>query len=209
VCGLNPEQQYENSYRASAQDKENGMKTVNEVFTLLQKATEYVLNSDYAVTWEGDDASPLNEYNHYIEAISIPGRTIQTNESVTANSLRAKIGQDISFDDFEITWRLTTDFKVYGIIEKWMSKVKTINSANPAGGGAITSVTTGFYDEYCTRNSCRVGTLVNIAQPPRYICKIQGLYPTTMQSIAFSAEGGEYLKLSTTFSCFSIINLLR
>jgi hypothetical protein len=97
------------------------MKTVNEVFSLLQRATEYVLNSDYTVAWEGDNANPLNAYNHYIEAISIPGRTIQTSESVTANSLRAKIGQDISFDDFEITWRLTTDFKVYGIIEKWMS----------------------------------------------------------------------------------------
>jgi hypothetical protein len=172
------------------------MKKVVDVFSSLQRATEYVLNSDYVVVWKGVNANALTPYNQYIESVAIPGKTIQTGDSVTANSLKAKVGQDVGFDDLEMTWRLTTDFGLMYAIDDWMDSVKTISEEG--------YIKTGFYDEYCKRNSCQIGTQADINGSPFIVCEIKGLYPITKQAIQFSAEGGEYIKLSVTFSCFNV-----
>lgn len=181
-------------------------KKVSEILSLLRSASEYVLTSEYDVLWSGTHASPLNDFNDYIETVSVPGRTIQTSESVTANSIPAKVASSITFEDLEITWRVKPDFGIYYKIEDWMNAVKQVDSNG--------YVRTGFFDDYCKANKCRIATFdpptggggrgSGGARTASAVCEIQGLYPTTMQSIQFSSEGGDYVKVSVTFTCFLV-----
>ena len=113
--------------------------TLLKIMTNLKKAGNYILNSDYTIVWQGSHASPLNTWNEYIESITIPGKTITTNESRIANSVVAKIAGDISYEDMEITWRLSSDMKLYSAISDWMSAAKNVNAE-------LGVVTTGYYE---------------------------------------------------------------
>lgn len=180
------------------------------VFTKLQTASQYVLNSDYDLLWYGDYAGLLNPYNEYVENLNIPGKTINTNESRTSNSIAAKIAGEVTFEDFEVTWRVTGDFGVYKAINNWMKAVKQLDQ-----GG---TVVTGYFSDYCEYQKCKIGLL-----PPNQfgtstdgnsstnaqmqtIVTIDGLYPTALQAIQFSAEGGEYIKVVATFACYKVFD---
>lgn len=166
--------------------------TLLKIMTNLKKAGNYILNSDYTIVWQGSHASPLNTWNEYIESITIPGKTITTNESRIANSVVAKIAGDISYEDMEITWRLSSDMKLYSAISDWMSAAKNVNAE-------LGLVTTGYWDDYCKANQVSVG----VGQKGNKFL-VTGLYPTSLQSIQFSAEGGETVKVTATFSCYII-----
>lgn len=165
--------------------------------TTAQK--DYVLSSDFNVTWSGSHAGGLNEYNDYIETISIPERTIQTSDSRTANSLVAKLGTDITVGDMEMSWRLTGDFGVLYSIEAWMKAVKAIGVL---GSGEV-FYTSGYFQDYCISNSCRIAN-----RDGQELVTVQGLYPTSLQNISFSSEGGEYLKATATFTCYALNTML-
>jgi len=177
-------------------------KPVSEVFANLQKGAEYVLNSDYDILWGGPDGTPLNEYNDYVEALNIPARSITTSDSRTANSATAKIATEMVFEDLEVTWRVKPDFKLRAAIEKWMSKAKSVDS--------LGVVKTGYFDDYCLKNNCRIyaGNVLSGGSSGlgRFTPKVTviGTYPTAIQAIAFSTEGGEYIKLTATFHCHLI-----
>lgn len=165
--------------------------TLLKIMTNLKKAGNYILNSDYIVVWQGNPhASPLNTWNEYIESITIPGKTITTNESRIANSVVAKIAGDIAYEDMEITWRLSSDMKLYSAISDWMGAAKQVD----AQSGLII---TGYWDDYCKANQVKVQ--VGLSE-----FLVTGLYPTSLQSIQFSAEGGETVKVTATFSCYIV-----
>lgn len=172
---------------------------VNILSKLRTAEKDYVLNSDFNVTWTGLHVGDLNEYNDYIETVNIPERTIQTSDSRIANSLTAKLGTDITVGDMEMSWRLTGDFGVLYSIEAWMKAVKAIGVL----GSGEAFYTSGYFQEYCIANSCRISNRAG-----QELVTIQGLYPTSLQSISFSSEGGEYLKATATFSCY-LLNTMR
>jgi hypothetical protein len=180
-------------------------KSVGDIFGLLKSAGEYVLNSDYDIKFGGPDGSPLNAYQDYVEALSIPSRTLSTSDSRTANSASAKIASDITFEDLEVTWRVKPDFKIYKDVEKWMNKAKKVSSQGV--------ITTGYFDDYCKKNNCRIyaGNVLSGGSSGLGalfpIVTIIGIYPTTMQTIPFSTEGGEYIKFTATFHCYVIPSL--
>lgn len=165
-------------------------KSVTDIVTTLRKAGSYFLSSEYSLLWSGKNASSLNDWNEYIEAITIPGKTIQTSDSRTANSIIRKIATDITFEDMEITWRLDEKLSPYRIIEDWQSQAKNYNLAG--------TMITGYWDDYCLSNNC----LIKLGSKDIPSIIVRGLYPTNLQSIQMSAEGGEYVKFSCTFSCF-------
>lgn len=166
--------------------------TIKDVLAKIQSASlAPVLNSDYDIIWSGTLASTLNAYNESMETVNIPGTAISTNESRTASSLVAKIASELTFEDLEITWRMPQDFGLLKEIRTWMNAVKPIIK----NGNSI-SVKTGDYNEYCVAQSCTIRTVRN----PVTICTIDGLFPTNAQSIQFSAEGGDVVKLTATFS---------
>lgn len=173
-------------------------KKISEIAGLLYgqtKATQirqYVSNSDYDVLWTGTLAGKLQQYNDYIETVNIPGQAISTNESRTANSFVAKTAGDMTFEDLEISWRVTSEFGVYYALMSWMKSAKIL--VDPISKYTIC----GYYDEYCTSQRCDI--ITNIPTPGAVVV-IDGLYPTNVQSMPFSTEGGEYVKLTATFSC--------
>jgi hypothetical protein len=146
----------------------------------------------------------MNAFNGYIESVNIPGRSINVNESRTANSIPAKIAGEVAVEDLEVTWRATEDFSVYSAIRNWMNAVKRVT---PTG-----SVVTG----YCQNQACKIGILPasafttseNQTSNPTMttIVTIDGLYPINLQAIQFQAEGGEYVKIVATFSCYKILD---
>jgi len=184
----------------------NKIKTIEEMQADIAKGTDYVLNSEYDVIWYGSGmADELNAYNQYIESVNIPGKTIAVTESRTANSLAAKIAGEISFEDLEVTWRVNKNFQVMAALEAWMSKVKTVDKDNY-------TVTTGFWDDYCLKNSCEILTTEASASggesgnfATKVVCEIRGIYPVSVQSIQFSSEGGDYIKVTATFACYKVI----
>ena len=166
------------------------MKKISEIKAQLESGRDYVINSDYDVLWTGKYADSLQPYNDYIEAVNIPGQGLATSESRTANSLMAKMVSDMTFEDLEITWRVTTEFEVYYALVKWMKAAKTVDTDTKI-------VATYYWDDYCKSNRCDIITNT----PTRgTVCVIDGLYPTNIQSIPFSTEGGEYIKLTATFA---------
>jgi len=170
-------------------------KPLKDMLSAIRAAKDFINNSDFSVMWDGTHASTMNQYNDYIESITIPGRTIQTSESKTANSLVAKIASDISVEDMEITWRVPFDFGIVYALENWMKAVK--NPGRSPSGEVYT--TTGYFNDYCLANNCTISD----SQGSQYT-KIQGLYPISLQTIQFSNEGGEYIKVSTIFACYSL-----
>lgn len=176
-------------------------KPLSQILSSVKKGTDLVLNSDYDVVWTGVYPAGLNQYNEYMESIAIPGKTIQTNDVKTANSIVQKIANDITFEDMEVVWRLPKTMMVYKIIDFWMSKVKQIDTNTGF-------VTTGYFDDYCLANSCEISVTTGSNNQGGFentkIVRIRGLYPTSVQSIQFSGEGGEYLKLNTTFACYTV-----
>ena len=103
-------------------------KPLSQILSSVKNGTDLVLNSDYDVVWTGVYPAGLNQYNEYMESIAIPGKTIQTNDVKTANSIVQKIANDITFEDMEVVWRLPKTMMVYKIIDFWMSKVKQIDT---------------------------------------------------------------------------------
>ena len=87
------------------------MKKVSEIQEQLRSGRDYILTSDYDLMWIGKNASPLNAYNDYIETVNLPGRSISTNESTIANMISAKVASSVSYEDFEVSWRVP---KCYG-----------------------------------------------------------------------------------------------
>lgn len=182
------------------------IRSISEIQSDIAKGTDYVLNSEYDIIWYGSGmADTLNPYNHYIENINIPGKSIAVSESRTANSLVSKMAGEITFEDLEITWRLNKNFEVIAKLESWMSKVKKVDPDD-------FTVTTGFWDDYCKKNSCEImvteassagGDVGNFST--KVVCEIRGLYPTSIQSIQFSSEGGDYIKVTATFACYKVI----
>lgn len=168
------------------------MKKVSEIQAQLRNGRDYVLNSDYDLIWSGPNASDLNQYNDYIESVNIPGRSISTDDSRIANTVTAKIASDIGYEDFEVTWRVPKDFKIMYSIEEWMNDVMSIDT-----NGVMTI---GYFDTYCKRNQCDI----RLSSEATTLSSIKGLYPTNRQAIAFSNEGGEYIKLAVTFYCHII-----
>lgn len=168
------------------------IKSVKDILTTLVNASSYTLNSDYEVVWAGPDAGTLNAYNDVLESMNIPAKTINTNDSRTANSLSAKIASDVTFEDFEVSWRMPRDFGVFYSVKNWMNKAKGVGI--DTGVGNLVTVKTGFYDEYCSANSCQIKTAKGL------VCRINGLYPINSQPVQFSSEGGEVLKYSVTFA---------
>lgn len=174
---------------------------VNSVLTKLKAGKDYVLTSSYDILWRGNLASNLNNpFNAYIEAVSIPGRTIATSEVRLGNTIPAKHASEISFEDLEITWRVTEDFKIYDALVDWMNAVKSVD----ADGGT----TTGYFNDYCLKQECEISIIPSGSgqggtkkQP---VVVIKGLYPTAIQTISFTSEGGDYVKLTATFSCYRI-----
>ena len=83
-----------------------------------------------------------------------------------------------------------------------MSKAKSVDSQGV--------IKTGYFDEYCGRNNCRIyaGNVLNGGSSGfgRFTPKVTiiGIYPTGMQAISFSTEGGEYIKFTVTFHCHII-----
>ena len=167
-------------------------KKLVDIMTRLRQAGDYFLNSDYGLLWSGRYAGRLNNWNSYVENITVPGKTIQTNDSRTANSLVAKIAGDITFEDMEITWRLEDNLDLYFALNEWVAAAKGIDDFGV--------ITTGYWDDYCRYNNLLVSG--GASSKPMFL--IDGLYPTSIQSIQFSAEGGEYVKLTTTFSCYHV-----
>ena len=176
-------------------------KNISEIFAKLKNGTDYILNSDYDALWIGPNASPLNDYNEYIESINVPGRNIQTNDVKTANSLNQKIANDMTYEDMEVVWRLPKQLSVLKLITGWMDTVKRAD----ANG----FITTGYFEEYCIPNSCQISITTGSGNVGGFentkICQITGLYPTAYQSIQFSADGGEHIKLNTTFACYQVL----
>lgn len=172
---------------------------VNILSKLRTAQNDYVMNSDFDVLWTGLHVGDLNNYNEYIETINIPERSIQTSDSKVANSVNAKLGTDITVGDMEMSWRLTGDFGVLYSIEAWMKAVKAIGVL----GSGEAFYTSGYFQEYCIVNSCRISNRAG-----QELVTIQGLYPTSLQSISFSSEGGEYLKATATFSCYLLNTML-
>jgi hypothetical protein len=165
-------------------------------------SAQYILNSDYSVVWSGSLAVGLNEYNKYLEGIAVPSRSISTNESRTANSLAAKIATETTIEDMEVTWRLTGNMGVYKAIENWMSAAKSVSADG--------SITTGYFDDYCVNQQCQIGISRNPgSSTEKIITTIKGLYPTNLQAIQFSADGGEYLKVIVTFACYRIEKIIE
>jgi hypothetical protein len=171
---------------------------VDQVQSNLQKGKDYVLTSDYDVLWVGGNhSSILNRYNDYVETVNIPGTAIQTNESRTANSLVAKIGSELTYEDLEISWRIPSDFEIFYTIEKWMSDVKAVDTNG--------YVTTGYFDDYCKKYKCQIKRgSTSSTGTKRTIVEINGLYPINRQAISFSTEGNEYVKFTVTFACYRI-----
>lgn len=174
---------------------------VNSVLTKLKTGRDYILNSSYDILWTGYNASRLNApFNGYIEAVNIPGRTISTSEVRLGNTIAAKHANELSFEDLEITWRVSEDFGIYNAIAYWMDAVKEVL---PDG-----SMRTGYFDDYCLDNRCEISIIPSGSgqggKQKQPVVVIEGLYPTAIQSIAFSSEGGEYIKLTATFSCYRI-----
>lgn len=168
------------------------MKKISEIQAQLRNGRDYVLTSDYDLMWRGKNASPLNEYNDYIETVNLPGRSISTDDSRISNTIVAKIASDISYEDFEVSWRVPKDFKIMYAVESWMNEVLSVDK-----NGVYT---VGYFDDYCKGNWCDI----KLASDGAVISEIWGLYPTNRQAIAFSNEGGEYIKLSVTFFCHVI-----
>lgn len=176
---------------------------VSDIITSTRNQTieqaQYVLNSDYSVVWGGILAEPLNNYNKFLEGISVPSKTISTNESRIANTIPAKIAAETTIEDMEVTWRLSGDLGAYRAIEKWMNAAKSVD--------VYGVVTTGYFDDYCKNQFCQVGisrTVGGTTGIEKTITTIKGLYPTNLQAIQFAAEGGEYLKVVATFACYRI-----
>lgn len=167
-------------------------KSVQDIMTTLRTAGDYFLNSEYSVLWGGRLASNLNKWNDYIESVTIPGKTIQTNDSRTANSIIKKIATDVTFEDMEVTWRLNQEASPYLAIEEWQSAAKNYNTSGV--------MVTGYWDDYCLSNNC----LIKVGPSNVPFVQIFGLYPTNMQTIQLSSEGGEYVKFSCTFACFAL-----
>lgn len=173
--------------------------SVYDVYNTLRKGKDYVLTSDYDIKWfGGKHSSGLNRYNNYVETVNIPGTSIQTNDSRTANSLPAKIASEIVYEDLEVSWRIPSDFEIFYTIESWMSDAKSIDSNG--------YVTTGYFDDYCKKYKCQIqrGTTPVSGQKKTTIVEINGLYPTNRQAISFSTEGNEYVKFTVTFACYQI-----
>ena len=165
-----------------------------DVMSTLRQAGKYFLNSDYDLIWKGTYASALNEWNDSVESITIPGKTIQTSETRTANSVTAKLATDVTFEDMDITWRLDDDLGAYRALDTWMAAAKSIDNKG--------TITTGYWDDYCYRQQL----LVSGGVSKKSMFLIDGLYPTALQSIQFSAEGGEYMKLTCTFTCYLVVS---
>jgi hypothetical protein len=168
------------------------MKKVSEIQEQLRSGRDYILTSDYDLMWIGKNASPLNAYNDYIETVNLPGRSISTDENKIANMISAKVASSVSYEDFEVSWRVPKDFKIIYAVETWMNDVMGVDD-----NGVIRI---GYFDDYCTANSCDI----KLSSEETVISQILGLYPINRQAIAFSNEGGEYIKFSATFSCYKI-----
>lgn len=176
------------------------MATVDNILAKMSQAqtNEYVLNSDFSVTWQGQHASQLNAHNEQIISIAIPERTIETIDSKTANAVTAKLGTSVSVGDMEVSWRLTKDFGVLYSIESWMKSVKAIGRV---GGEAF--FVSGYFSDYCLSNSCKISNAAGIE-----LITVEGLYPIGLQNVSFSAEGGDYLKVTATFTCYLLNTML-
>ncbi len=173
---------------------------VEEVLDDLKKGQGYVLTSDYDIEWlSGNFSKTLNDYNSYVETVSVPGKTIQTSDSRTANSLLAKIATDVAFEDLEITWRIPADFKIFYVIDDWMNEAIDISNGR---------IITGYFDDYCKNYKCKIKKGLQAkgqSSITSAIATIDGLYPINRQAIAFSTEGNDYVKFTVTFACYNIL----
>lgn len=181
-----------------------------DIFTVhnkLKQGRDYLINSDYDVIFSGGGYSDaVNEFSDYIETVSIPAATISTTDSRTANSLVAKMAGDITYEDLEITWRVTKDFKILNIITNWMNESKSVDSTG--------FISTGYWDDYCAKYKCQITTGGTTSKDSNgnttrnkgnILAQINGLYPISRQAVSFSTEGGEYVKFTASFSCYHVV----
>jgi hypothetical protein len=172
---------------------------VKTVLTKLLSGSDFVLNSQYYLKWTGNNCNSLNTYNDYVESINVPGRTIATSDSRTGNSIVSKIASDITVEDVEIVWRMpqisdtSQGNSLYALLENWMAAAKEVSDDG--------SIFTGFFDDYCRANSLDIGYLKNPNNKPEVMAYVRGIYPTGLQNIQFSSEGGDYIKITATFYC--------
>lgn len=174
---------------------------VNSVLSKLKSGKDYILTSSYDVLWTGNLAGRLNQpFNGYIEAVNIPGRTIATSEVKLGNTIAAKHASELTFEDLEITWRVSEDFAIYDAIVDWMNAVKSVD----VDGGT----TTGYFRDYCLSQKCEISIIPSSSgqgsTQKKPVVVIDGIYPVGLQTISFTSEGGDYVKLTVTFSCYRI-----
>ena len=178
------------------------------VHNRLKQGKDYLINSDYDVIFSGGNnfSDKLNEYADYIETVSIPSTTIATSDMRTANSLVSKMASDITYEDLEITWRIPQDFSIFYTIGNWMNEIKGVDSTG--------FITTGYWDDYCGKYKCQITTGSRVSKDSEgktqrskgnILAQINGLYHINRQAVAFSTEGGEYVKFTVSFACYHIV----
>ena len=120
------------------------------------------------------------------EAASIPQTTIAT-EEYRSYDLASKIAGQKTHENFDLTFRMDKDFKVYQFFNLWQTKIYDPSTGN-----------IGYYDDYKGKVQIR---MLDNAGYSRFQITADEAYPVSINAVDLGwASDGEYVKLQVSFA---------